>query len=310
MLCFCRSSARWVLRAVAGCLAPCSCASVLSVTKSRSSWACIGNPNPEQETINVLPFLCCWSVIVGRLSVLKCAFWGFLLLFAPLQLFPLLRLFVTLTLNRRLQYSGSIFSCMCELCSKEMQWLGTRQQSGTKTGNRRRDTRINASPPTQANHPARATNGNPPTRPLFHACVHGTSLSEPQKAACRNLVFPIRGLYSCDMFHVLYRWCGHVDLTQRSAAVHSGPRTVCVLCLGPTLQQINTSVPFLHTRGFCCTKIYEGCAACLVCWWWRTCMEPWFGLPLGVHEHTHTALLACVGGLAFSVMCVFLGSLL
>ena len=33
--------------------------------------------------------------LVGRLSVLECAFWGFLLLFALLYLFPLLRLFVT-----------------------------------------------------------------------------------------------------------------------------------------------------------------------------------------------------------------------
>ena len=32
---------------------------------------------------------------MGRLSVLECAFWGFLLSFALLHLFPLLRLFVT-----------------------------------------------------------------------------------------------------------------------------------------------------------------------------------------------------------------------
>ena len=43
----------------------------------------------------VLPFLCCWAALVGRLSVLECAFWGFLLLFALLHLFPLVRLFVT-----------------------------------------------------------------------------------------------------------------------------------------------------------------------------------------------------------------------
>ena len=42
-----------------------------------------------------LPFLCCWSALVGQLSVLQCAVWGVLLLFALLQLFPLLRLFVT-----------------------------------------------------------------------------------------------------------------------------------------------------------------------------------------------------------------------
>ena len=45
--------------------------------------------------VRVLPLLCCWSALVGRLSVLECAFWGFLLLFALLHLFPLLRLFVT-----------------------------------------------------------------------------------------------------------------------------------------------------------------------------------------------------------------------
>ena len=50
-LCFRRSSARWVLHAIAGYLGPCSCASVL----------------------------CCWSALVGRLSVLECACWGFLL---------------------------------------------------------------------------------------------------------------------------------------------------------------------------------------------------------------------------------------
>ena len=29
----------------------------------------------------MLPFLCSWSVLVGRLSVFECAFWGFLPLF-------------------------------------------------------------------------------------------------------------------------------------------------------------------------------------------------------------------------------------
>ena len=29
--------------------------------------------------VRVLLFLCCWSALVGRLSVLECAFWGFLL---------------------------------------------------------------------------------------------------------------------------------------------------------------------------------------------------------------------------------------
>ena len=47
----------------------------------------------------VLQFLCCWSALVGRMSVLECAFWGFLLSFALLHLFPLLHLFVTLCYN-------------------------------------------------------------------------------------------------------------------------------------------------------------------------------------------------------------------
>ena len=63
LVCFRRSSARWVLRAAAGCLGPCSCAPVLVLL----------------------------VLVVGRLSVLECAFWG-----CPLfHLFPLLRLFVT-----------------------------------------------------------------------------------------------------------------------------------------------------------------------------------------------------------------------
>ena len=45
----------------------------------------------------VLPFLCCWSVLVGRLYVLECAFWGFPLSFALLHLFPV---FVLVTKRR------------------------------------------------------------------------------------------------------------------------------------------------------------------------------------------------------------------
>ena len=45
--------------------------------------------------VRVLPFLCCWSALAGRLSVLECALWGFLLFPALLHPFPLLRLFVT-----------------------------------------------------------------------------------------------------------------------------------------------------------------------------------------------------------------------
>ena len=58
---------RWILPADLGCLGPCQCTSVL----------------------------CCWSALVGRLSVLDRTFWGFPLLFALLHLFPPLRLFVT-----------------------------------------------------------------------------------------------------------------------------------------------------------------------------------------------------------------------
>ena len=67
LLCFCRSSAHWVFLVVAGCLGPYLCAPVLALLVA----------------------------LMGRLSVLKCAFWGFLLSFALLHLFPPLRLFVT-----------------------------------------------------------------------------------------------------------------------------------------------------------------------------------------------------------------------
>ena len=48
----------------------------------------------------MLPCLCCWSALVGRLSILECDVWGFLLLFA-LFLFPLLRLFVAAQIRAR-----------------------------------------------------------------------------------------------------------------------------------------------------------------------------------------------------------------
>ena len=53
-------------------------------------------------------------------------------------------------------------------CYRETQWLGMHKQAGTRAGNHERHTRtINVSPPTQANNATRATNGNPPTRPLY-----------------------------------------------------------------------------------------------------------------------------------------------
>ena len=72
--CFRRSSARWVLLAVAGCLGPCSC---------------------------VLLFLCCCSALVGWLSGLECAFRGYQLALALLHLFLLLRLFVSDSVTKR-----------------------------------------------------------------------------------------------------------------------------------------------------------------------------------------------------------------
>ena len=48
----------------------------------------------------VLLFLRCWSALVGWLSVLECAFRGFLPLFVLLHLLPLFRLFVTKRCNR------------------------------------------------------------------------------------------------------------------------------------------------------------------------------------------------------------------
>ena len=65
LLCFRCSGARWVLPAVAvaRCFGPCLCASLL----------------------------CCWSALMGRLSVLECAVCGFPLLLVLLHLFPPLR---------------------------------------------------------------------------------------------------------------------------------------------------------------------------------------------------------------------------
>ena len=53
-------------------------------------------------------------------------------------------------------------------CYKETRWLSMHKQAGTRAGNHHRHTRtINVSPPTQAKNATRATNGNPPTRPLY-----------------------------------------------------------------------------------------------------------------------------------------------
>ena len=50
-----------------------------------------------------------------------------------------------------------------KVCYKETRWVGMRKQAG----NHQRHTRtINASPRTQANNAAQATNSNPPTTPL------------------------------------------------------------------------------------------------------------------------------------------------
>ena len=51
-----------------------SCSVVVLITKRRSSWACIGNPNPEQETIKGThaALLAC----VGGLGFVVCAFGG------------------------------------------------------------------------------------------------------------------------------------------------------------------------------------------------------------------------------------------
>ena len=48
----------------------------------------------------MLPLLCCWSALMGRLSVLECAFWGFLLLFELSHLFLLLLGFQESVLQR------------------------------------------------------------------------------------------------------------------------------------------------------------------------------------------------------------------
>ena len=52
---------------------------------------------PPWGLVCVLLLLHRCSALVGWLSVLECAFWGFLPLFALLHLFPQFRLFVTVT---------------------------------------------------------------------------------------------------------------------------------------------------------------------------------------------------------------------
>ena len=39
--------------------------------------------------VRVLPFLCCWSALAGRLFVLKCACWGFCYTYSHYCVFPL-----------------------------------------------------------------------------------------------------------------------------------------------------------------------------------------------------------------------------
>ena len=65
------------------------------INTSNSTHRCFLSSPAVWGLVRVLSFSCCWSALVGRLSVLECAFWGFLLLFALLHLFPLLRLFAT-----------------------------------------------------------------------------------------------------------------------------------------------------------------------------------------------------------------------
>ena len=62
---------------------------------STNTFTRCATPMPAWGLVRVLPSLCCWCALVGWLSALECAFWDFLLLFALLHLFPLLRLFVT-----------------------------------------------------------------------------------------------------------------------------------------------------------------------------------------------------------------------
>ena len=63
--------------------------------------------------VRELPFLRCWSALVGRLFVLECAFWGFLLLFALLHLCPLLRLLVSKNLSHAPALVGCSLLCLC-----------------------------------------------------------------------------------------------------------------------------------------------------------------------------------------------------
>ena len=68
----------------------------------------------------VLLFLHRWSALVGWLSVLECAFWGFLPLFTQLHLFPLSRLSVTHT-------------CYCLMCAAKLTYKASDNQRTVAT---------------------------------------------------------------------------------------------------------------------------------------------------------------------------------
>ena len=121
----------------------------MPVTKRRSSWACIGNPQPEQETIE------------GTHAQETPAYQRRPTTLHPVQGSnpPIRALYM--------QRVNIPHTCVLHLCYKETRWLGRHKQSITRAGSHQRHTRtINASTSTQAKNPTRATNGNHPARPL------------------------------------------------------------------------------------------------------------------------------------------------
>ena len=109
------------------------------------------------------------------------------------------------------------------------------QQTGTREGNSQRHTRtVHVSAPTQANTAARATNGNPPTRPLYMHLTRCSSVypffewlefSQPPGMGLFGCCGPDVGLHFCVLLST-----GWAVRVQRTAEGAEG-MYVCIYCL-------------------------------------------------------------------------------
>ena len=120
------------------------------VTKRRSSWACIGNPKPEQDSLPLVQ--CGWPALVGWRFLCVCAFDAFLLWSRIAYACPYLRLFV-----------------ICLTAGKHRRLTRTR----------------NASLPTQASHTPRGARKQPPNQGAIHAASEDTTHTSNHTACHR-----------------------------------------------------------------------------------------------------------------------------